>query len=489
MHPASVLYPEIRNIYSLIAIIILFWSVSPLVAQDQPQTLADQMIQASYTDDLPAIKQRKRIRVLVTYSRTDFFFTADGTPKGLQVDLLKEYEKQLNAGVKREVDRVRVQFIPTTFDRLIPNLLEGKGDIAAALLTITPERDKKINFITSKRQKIQELVVTHKSIKNISSVEDLAGRQVYVLKGSSYAEHLRELNKTFKKKNLQPIEVLEADPHLMSEDILELVNSGVVKITVVDDYKAKIWAKVLSDIQVLDSVAIKSGTYIGWGIRKNNPELHKSLNTFLKKVKKGTLLGNMLFNRYYKKTQWIKNPNADKERNKLIALIELFKKYGDQYGFDYLAIAAQGYQESQLDQGKRSHRGAVGVMQLLPSTAADKNVGIPDIGKAEDNIHAGMKYMAFMRDRYFSDPKISEVDRMAFSWAAYNAGPAKVRRMRKKAEKMGLDPNVWHSNVEVAAGKIVGRETVEYVSNIFKYYIAYRLVRDQRGIFESSGKD
>jgi membrane-bound lytic murein transglycosylase MltF len=288
------------------------------------------------------------------------------------------------------------------------------------------------------------------------------------------------LNRAFKEQNLKPIEILEADAHQLSEDILELINSGVVRITVVDDYKAKIWAKVLPDIQVLDSVAIKRDTNIGWGIRKNNPELKKSLDSFLQKVKKGTLLGNMLFNRYYKKDKWIKNPNAREERSKLLALIDVFKKYGDQYGFDYLAIAAQAYQESQLEQSRRSHRGAIGIMQLLPSTAADKNVGIPDISKAEDNIQAGVKYLAFMRDRYFSDPKISEEDRMAFSWAAYNAGPAKLRKMRNLTKKMGLNPNVWHSNVEVAAGKIVGRETVEYVSNIFKYYIAYRLVHDQR---------
>lgn len=480
MCPASLFHPEFRNISWVFVMIFLLGSVSPLVAQEQQQNLANQIVQRSFIDDLPTIKKRKRIRALVTYSRTDFFFSVDRTPKGLQVDLLQEYEKKLNAGIKQETERVQVQYIPTTFDRLIPDLLEGKGDIAAALLTITPERENKINFISSKRQKVKELVVTHNSIKDIESVEDLSGREVYVLKGSSYVEHLRELNEVFKEKDLQPIQVIEADSHLLSEDILELVNSGIVKITVVDHYKAKIWAKVLPDIQVLDAVSVKNDASVGWGIRKNNPELQKSLNSFLKKVKKGTLLGNMLFNRYYRKTKWIDNPNADKERQKLSAVIELFEKYANQFGFDYLAIAAQGYQESRLDQSRRSHRGAVGIMQLLPSTAADKNVGISDISKAEDNIHAGMKYMAFIRDRYFADPEISQEDRMAFSWAAYNAGPAKVQTMRNQARKMGLNPNVWHANVELAAGKIVGRETVKYVSNIFKYYIAYSLVRDQQ---------
>jgi membrane-bound lytic murein transglycosylase MltF len=427
------------------------------------------------------MQQRKRIRALVTYSRTDFFFDDSGMPRGAQVDLLQAFEKQLNKGVKHEVDRVRVDFIPTTFDRMIPDLVAGKGDIAAAMLTLTPEREQKINFITSKKQQVSELVVTHKSVSGITSVDDLAGRKLYVLRGSSYVEHLRELNETFKKKKLKPIEIAEAEHNQLTEDILELVNAGVVKITVADDYKAKLWAQVLPDIRPLDAVAISTGNDIGWGIRQNNPELQKALQTFQREVHKGTLLGNMIFKRYYVKDSWIDNPNADEDRSKLLALAHIFKKYGDQYGFDYLANAAQGYQESRLDQSMKSGSGALGIMQLLPTTAATKNVGIPDISEEEANIHAGIKYMAFLRDRYFNDPAISAENRMALTLAAYNAGPARVNEMRNLASKMNLDPNVWHANVEVAAGKIVGRQTVEYVSNIFKYYIAYKLVDEHGG--------
>ncbi|MCU7940639.1 MAG: transporter substrate-binding domain-containing protein [gamma proteobacterium symbiont of Bathyaustriella thionipta] len=416
----------------------------------------------------------------MTYSRTNFFFTKKGTPKGLQVDLLTEYEKQINKGIKKESDKINILYIPTTFDRLIPDLLEGKGDIIATLMTITPEREKKIDFISGKAAEVQELLVSHKSITDIKSIDDLSGRQIYVLKGSSYVEHLQELNQILKEKNLKIIDIVEADPHLSTEDILELTNSGVVKLTVADGYIAKIWAKVLPDITIHDSIAIKKGTHVGWGIRKKSPELQKSLNIFLKKAKKGTYLGNMLFKRYFEKDKWIKNPNAKKERNKLLAFIELFKKYSAQYDFDSLAIAAQAYQESRLNHNIKSHRGAVGIMQLLPATAADKNVDIPDISSVENNIHAGVKYLAFLRDRYFTDPAINKRDQMALSWAAYNAGPAKVRKMRALAKKMKLDPNVWFSNVEVAAAKMIGRETVEYVSNILKYYIAYSLVQNQR---------
>jgi len=470
----------------LFSLLLIFFLALPLNVQslennneNKGLSLAHQIALTHYTDDLDVLKKKKVIRALVVYSQTDFFFSSNGTPKGLQIDLLNEYEKHLNIGVKKAANHIRVKYIPTTFERLLPDLREGKGDIIATLLTITPERKKLINFMSAKKFAVQEVLVSHKSVHNINSLDDLSGREIYVLKGSSYVEHLKEVNKIFQEKNIEPIIIHEADPHLSSEDILELINSGVTKLTVVDDYKANLWEQVLPDIRVHKDIVIKKGTHVGWGIRKDNPELQKSLNTFLKKVKMGSYLGNMFFKRYYKNIKWIKNPNTIRERGKFVKFISLFEKFGDQYGFDSLALVAQGFQESQLNQSKRSHRGAMGIMQLLPSTAADKNVGIPDISKAENNIKAGAKYLAFLRDRYFSDPAISRLDQMAFSWAAYNAGPAKVRKMRTKAQNMGLDPNQWFSNVEIAAGKLVGRETVEYVSNIFKYYIAYTLVQEQ----------
>ncbi len=476
MHHQSIFAMDWRFI--LFLLVLLFSQYGVLMA-DESETLDRRLIAQVYTDDLPVIRERKVLRALVVYSRTDFFFSSKGTPKGLQVELLHLYEKALNKGIKRQELKTRIKYIPTSFDRLLPDLESGRGDIACYFLTITPEREKRVSFATGGAMKINELVVTHKGVSGIQKPEDLAGRSVYVLKASSYAEHLRELNAQFEKQGLKPVEIKEADGHLRSEDIMELVNAGAVEITVVDGYKAKLWAKVLPDIRVLDDVKLKSGTSVGWAVRKDNTELQKSLNDFAPKVKKGTLMGNMLFNRYYKKSKWIKNPLSDKERAKLVEIIELFKKYAAQYGFDYLAVVAQAYQESQLDHRRKSHVGAVGIMQVLPSTAADPNVGIPDITKIEHNIHAGVKYMDFMRNRYFSDPSIKEEDRVAFAWAAYNAGPAKVRRMRKLAGEMGLDPNVWFNNVEMAAGKIVGRETVQYVGNIFKYYVAYGLVRDR----------
>jgi membrane-bound lytic murein transglycosylase MltF len=430
-----------------------------------------------FKGDLPEIRKRKVLRALVTYSPTDFFFFK-GDTKGVQVEFLNEYIKRLNKGVKREENRLHVTYIPVTFNELIPSLLAGRGDIAADFLTITPQRKKQVAFASGGAWKISELVVTNKALGQLGSIEDLSGKSVYVLRGSSYVEHLKALNKQFRKKKLDAIQIVEADPHLLSEDILEMVNAGTVAITVVDDYIARLWAKVLPDIRVQQDLVVATNNRVGWAVRQKNPELLKSVNEFAGKVKKGTLTGNMLFNRYYDNTRWLKNPVSEKELAKLKKLIALFDKYGKQYGFDTWALVGQAYQESGLQNDKKSHRGAVGIMQVLPSTAADKHVNIKNVEKLENNIHAATKYLAFLRDRYFSDPAITPQNRLAFTWAAYNAGPANVRKMRNQAEKMGLDPNIWFSNVELAASKLVGREPVRYVAHVYKYYVAYKLVSE-----------
>jgi len=427
------------------------------------------------TEDLSAMKEGKLVRALVTLSRTDFFIY-NGQPKGIQAEFLQHYEKALNKGVSRRELKTRITFVPVPFNELIPALNAGKGDIAAALLTITPERESQVNFISSGRWTVDEVLVTHKSVEDINSIYDLPGRTVYVLRGSSYVEHLEELNVEFASHMMIPVHIVEADANLLSEDIIELVNAGIVDMTVIDDFKAELWAQIFPNVVVREDIQISTGGHVGWAIRKNNPELEASLMAFLPQVRKRSLLGNMIADRYFGTTKWIRNPMDDLARLKLEGFVLFFKEYGDQYGFDWLALVAQAYQESGLDHNTHSRAGAVGIMQLLPSTA--EYVGFPDVTEVEDNIHAGVKYLSYLREQYFSDPELEEADRFAFTWAAYNAGPTKLRKMRARAEKMDLDPNKWFQNVEYAALRIVGQETVTYVANIYKYYIAYALSRE-----------
>jgi len=458
----------------LAALILPVAGAQPAQAADTSTLIRPAVVGETFTDDLADIRKRGVLRALVSFNRTDFFI--DGArPHGVMPELLRELEKHLNAGLKRRDLHTQVHYVVVPFDRLIPALLEGKGDVAAAFLTVTPERERLVNFSSNKGW-VNEVVVTHKSVEGISSPRDLSGQVVYVLRGSSYAEHLRRLNRDLASAGAALVDVREADAHLATEDLLELVNAGVMDMTIADDFRADLWAKVLPDVRVLHDVTINEGGRIGWAVRKNNPQLLAAVNATGNKVRKGTTIGNVLMKRYFKSTRWIKNPISESERKRLREVVDLFKQYGEQYGFDWLAILAQAYQESGLDHSARSGAGAVGIMQLLPSTASDPNVGIPDIEVLANNIHAGAKYNAFLRKRYFNGPELEESDRVAFTWAAYNAGPARVRSMRRKAKKMGLDPNRWFGNVELAALAIVGQETVRYVSNIYKYYVAYKTV-------------
>ena len=465
------------NIASLLTV-LCFCFCSATLAQEADDPLAQifpDLSALNSTEDLSAMKDRKVIRVLVTLSKTDFFIY-NGEPKGFQAEVLHHYEKALNKGVSRRELKTRIAYVPVPFSELIPALNAGKGDIAAALLTITPEREKQVNFITSRRWTVNEVLVTNKSVEDIKNIYDLPGREVYVLRGSSYVEHLKKFNEELASQMMIQVRIVEADEHLLSEDILELVNAGVVDMTVIDDFKAELWAQIFPNVVVREDIQISTGGHIGWAIRKNNSELEASLMEFLPQVRKRSLLGNMITDRYFGTTKWIRNPMDDLERQKLEGFMLFFKEYGDQYGFDWLALVAQAYQESGLDHNSHSRAGAVGIMQLLPSTA--EYVGFSDVTEIEDNIHAGVKYLSYLKEQYFSDPELEEADRFAFTWAAYNAGPTKVRKMRARAEKMALDPNKWFQNVEYAALRIVGQETVTYVANIYKYYIAYALSRE-----------
>jgi membrane-bound lytic murein transglycosylase MltF len=173
----------------------------------------------------------------------------------------------------------------------------------------------------------------------------------------------------------------------------------------------------------------------------------------------------------------VRNAAAEAERKKLRAVVKLFETYGDRYDVDYLLMAAQGYQESRLDQSAKSRVGAIGIMQVMPSTGKELAVG--DIRQVEPNIHAGVKYFRFMIDQYYKDEPMDQVNKGLMTLASYNAGPGRMRQLRRETARRGLDPNRWFGNVERVVSEKIGRETVQYVANIYKYYVAYRLVLER----------
>ncbi|MBL7212932.1 MAG: lytic transglycosylase F [Desulfobacteraceae bacterium] len=428
--------------------------------------------------DLNGMIERRFIRVLVTYNKTDFFL--DGAVKrGFTHEIFHQFEKFLykklrKKGATKKHLRIHIVYLPVSRDRLLPYLNKGLGDIAAGNLTITPKRLKKVGFATPYYTMARELVVTGPSAPPINSVKDLSGKTVYVRRSSSYFESLIALNKKFASSGKAPVKIEPANENLETEDILEMANADLIRITVADNYLANFWSRIFKNINVHQDVALKSGQKIAWAIRKKSPQLKKALDQFAKKIKVGTLLGNMLAERYYENTKWARNALSPEDIKRFNQTIDLFRKYAGKYGFDYLMVTALGYQESRLDHGKRSNRGAIGVMQILPKTAAGDPINIVNIHKLDNNIHAGVKYLHFIYNNYYKNAPMDQLNKVLFTFASYNAGPARVTALRRRAKKMGLDPNRWFRNVEVAAARVIGRETVQYVSNILKYYIAYK---------------
>ncbi len=429
-----------------------------------------------WTGDLDGMIERRTIRVLVPYSRTLYFL--DGpTPRGIVHDMMMEFENSLNEALERGLLRVNVVFLPTTRDQLIPALLDGRGDIVAANLTITPERAKLVDFTHPLAQGVREVVISHSSSASPASLNDLSGQVLLLNPASSYFEHLSQINAELQASGLAPIVIHPAPDHFETEDILEMVNAGLVDYTIADNYIAGLWAQVLPELRIHEDVVLSQDNQIAFAVRPGSEALKAELDRHLAQTRKGTLTGNILFSRYFENTRFVSAATQQAGRERFLEIAQLFIKHAGEHQLDWLMITAQGYQESRLDHSVVSPAGAVGIMQLLPATAAD--MGVEDARDLEGNISAGVKYVRFLIDNFFDDPAISETNRLLFALAAYNAGPGRIRTLRREAGERGLDPNRWFNHVEHVVAEKIGRETVQYVSNIYKYYVAYSLVVSQ----------
>jgi len=470
--------------FVLTSLVCVCLSVSlPAFAQDQPSPKKQELTQAPvlkpWTGDLDGMIKRRAIRALVAPSRTSYWLVGI-RQTGAEFELLKAFEAEINKHYKTQGKHIRIHvvFIPTSRDQLIPKLLEGRGDIAAGILTVTPERLKQVDFGEPFFRGVKEIAVTGPASPELTSVDDLSGKEVFVRKSSSFWTHLESLNERFKKEKKPPVKLKVAPEDLQDDDLLEMVNAGLVGIVVVDRYQALLWAKVFKKLKPHEEVVVNEGGDIGWMIRKDSPKLRREITGFSAAYGQNSEFGKTLVKKYTGSTRIVKPATSASEIKKFEATVEFFRKYGDLYDMDYLLMMAQGYQESLLDQNARSGVGAIGVMQVMPATGKDMNTG--DITQVEPNIHAGIKYISFMRDRYFANQPMDPRNKILFSFAAYNAGPGKVLKLQKEAKKRGLDPYIWFNNVEIIAGERIGEETVTYISNIYKYYIAYKLVEERR---------
>jgi membrane-bound lytic murein transglycosylase MltF len=429
-----------------------------------------------FLGDYDEMVKRRMIRVGVAYNRTHYFIDR-GIQRGFAYDAMKLLENDINVNIKQPNQKVHMVMIPMSRDEMQAALLQGRVDILGANLTVTPERRKIADWSDPVRKDVAEVVVTGPGAPAIATKADLGGKEVFVREGSTYHQHLVELNGRLKAQGQPEVVIKLAPTNLEDDDILEMVNAGLAKITVVDNFLADFWVQIFTNLKIQKNVALTVGEEIALAMRPNSPQLKAVVNAFIKKNGQGSLHGNMLLKRYFVNTKFVKSAATEAEMKRFREIVELFRKYGGQYKVDYLLMAAQGYQESGLNQTVKSPVGAIGVMQVMPATGKDLNVG--DINVLESNIHAGVKYMRFMMDQYYKNEPMDDLNKGLMTFASYNAGPNRIRSLRAETKKRGLNENLWFNNVEQIVSERIGRETVTYVSNIYKYYIAYRLAMDE----------
>jgi membrane-bound lytic murein transglycosylase MltF len=424
-----------------------------------------------WTGDFDRLLARRMIRVLVPYSRS-LYYNDKGRERGLTADLVRDFESYVNQRYMTGKRPITVYLIPTTRDRLLGDVAQGLGDIAAGNLTVTATREQMVDFVVQPDRVVREIVVTGAGAAPVESLDDLNGRTVHVRASSSYYESLQALNAANRAAGRPEIALRLVPDALEDEDMMEMANAGLIDVLVVDDWKARTWAQILPRIVVHPDLVVHDDGRVGWAIRKESPQLAAALTDFHARAPR-TASYDYRLAQVMRRVKQMKNNTASADWKRFESLIALFRRYGERYDFDPLMLAAQGYQESRLDQAARSHVGAIGVMQLMPATGAQMKVG--DIHKVEANIHAGAKYMDHLMEDYFGDAHFSPGNRPLFAFACYNAGPGTISRLRRETAARGLDPDKWFNNVELVVAEKVGIETTTYVRNIYKYYVSYKL--------------
>jgi membrane-bound lytic murein transglycosylase MltF len=429
-----------------------------------------------WTGDFDRMLERRMIRVYAPFSRS-LYFTDKGRERGIAVELVRDWERYLNIKYRKALGKrpLTIYVMPATRDKLLPGVEYGLADVAIGNLTVTEERSRQLDFVPGDegRRTISELIVTGPKSPELKDLDDLAGKRVHVRKASSYFESLQALNERFRRESKPEVQLVLVPDALEDEDMMQMLDAGLIELMVVDDWKAHMWSLVLPNVRVRPDLVLRTDAKTGWAIRKESPKLRAEIDDFFRNWAMKQGVADYRMNAYMKRVKELKDPTVGAEYKRFREMLALFEKYGTKYNFDPLMLAAQGYQESQLDQQAKSAVGAIGVMQVMPETGQQMKVG--DIRVAEANIHAGAKYMDQLMTQYFADADLNEGNRPLFAFASYNCGPGNVAKARREAERRNLDPDKWFNNVEIIIAEKIGTETTTYVRNIYKYYIAYKL--------------
>lgn len=471
----AVLYlPQLRVAFDVAKGRAIAWGVRPGAPQLRRAT-NEYLRQARLTEprperiraDLDAIRERRVLRVLTRNSASTYFIWR-GEIRGFEYDLARRFADEL--GVRLEV------VVAPSRAALIPWLLEGRGDLIAAGLTILPEREKRGIAFSRPYHRVFETVVARPG-DPVARPEDLAGRRVVVRRSSSYWSTLERL-----RAQGIALELQAAPEYLETEEVVERVGEGRYALTVADSHILALVRTWRTDVRA----AFRLGGPVrhGWAVRATDRKLLATVNRFLAKEYRSTFY-NVIYERYFGNQPHVRDRAVERATRSgvLSPYDDLARGIGDELGIDWRLLVAQMYQESRFEPEARSSAGALGLLQLMPRTAQE--LGVDDLSDPEAGLRAGARYLRLLYDRF--EDHVPEEERWWFALAAYNAGYGHVRDGQRLARARELDPTRWFGHVERALPLLARRQyyatarfgycrcsqTVHYVRAVRDRYRAY----------------
>jgi membrane-bound lytic murein transglycosylase F len=423
-----------------------------------------------YTGDLDEIKKRGVLRIL-TRNNSSAYFISKGQQYGFQFELAQALAKEL--GVRLAV------VVPPSRDNLIQALEDGEGDLIAAGMTVTGERGERVSFTYPVLESPRVLVTHPLIVKQLEQPEHAAQFAIHLNFNSTTLSDARALE----KKIGLPLSLFGVEGGIEMEDMLARVASGEYEATIVDRDIFEL--ERASGVEIFARIELDGPHAKAWAVRKSSPVLRDRADKFLRREHKTGLI-RILHNKYFvlgsRATRVARDPElrADEE-GRLSPFDELFKKEAAANELDWRLLVAVAHTESKLDAEAKSPFGAIGLMQVLPSTGQE--LGVADVTKPEDNIRAGARYIRKLIDA-FGGEGLEERQQIRFALASYNVGLGHVRDARVLAEQTGKDKNRWFGNVEQAlllkkdprwhektrSGYCRADEPVQYVSRVQASY-------------------
>jgi len=432
-----------------------------------------QAVPASKVRDLSEIRSSRVLRVLVNQSRNSSG-EVQGQAIGVEYHRLRAFEQYLN-GHARDGQEVTLKIIPKAKDQLLGALQRGEGDMVAPGELLDLPSGYAVASSEPIASNVPLVLVGIKGQRRYTKVEQLSGKTLALPTGSAAGEVVSQLNQKLALHKLAPINIEWVDPTLAVEDVLEMVQGGIFHLTIVEQPIAERWGKILPKLRLDRQLSLGEPGEEHWFVRRDASMLRASIDRFLTGYKKPSD-EDAAFLRIYRRLYQVHNPLAKGDRQRLEKLRPTLQKHADAQNMDWLNLAALAFKESRLQPNARSGSGPTGLMQITPSAA--QRVGVSNIQNLDANVQAGAKYLAMIRRKFFSSPKLNERERMAFTLAAYNIGPERVQGMRAEARRRGLNPNQWFFQVERIAMEQVGMGAVSYVNSVNKYYLAFDRERE-----------